>query len=138
VASSTGDGDAADGGQVRRGAGARWRAPTGLGTASASEEESTRRGRELGHGRERSRGSIGFIGRERERRRGEERSVITTPLMAINGGLHYGKELGRDKEEVAAVSGAGEDEGTRASLGRGAGRCPGRSRWRARRREGTR
>jgi hypothetical protein len=53
-----------------------------------------------------------FIGRERERRQGEERSVITTPLMAINGGLHYGEEMGREKEEAAAISGAREAKGT--------------------------
>ena len=52
-----------------------------------------------------------------------KRLAITTPFMAINGGLHYGEEMGREKEEVTAVSGAGEDEGTR---------------WRARRRAGTR
>jgi hypothetical protein len=27
--------------------------------------------------------------------------------MAINGGLHYGEEMGREKGEVVAVSGAG-------------------------------
>jgi hypothetical protein len=44
------------------------------------------------------------------------------PLMAINGGLHYGEEMGRDKEEVAAVSGAGEAERTRPGSTRGASR----------------
>jgi hypothetical protein len=69
-----------------------------------------------------------FIGRERERRRGEERSTITTALMVINGGLHYGEEMGREKVEVAAVSGAWEAEGTRASSARGAGSSSGRAR----------
>jgi hypothetical protein len=49
--------------------------------------------------------------------------------MAINGGLHYGKEMGREEEEVAAVSGAGEAEETRAGSGKGEGRRPGGSRW---------
>jgi hypothetical protein len=62
----------------------------------------------------------------------EEPPVNTTPLMAINGGLHYGEEMGREKEEVAAVSVAGEAEGTWANSGRGAGRCTGGSWWRAR------
>jgi hypothetical protein len=60
VAGSTGDGDAADVGQLRRDAGARWRALAGLGTASASKEESTRREGELGQGTEKRRGSISF------------------------------------------------------------------------------
>jgi hypothetical protein len=35
--------------------------------------------------------------------------AITTPLMAINGGLHYGEEMEREKEEVATtISSAGE------------------------------
>jgi hypothetical protein len=32
--------------------------------------------------------------------------------MAINGGLHYGEEMGREKEEAAAISGAREAKGT--------------------------
>jgi hypothetical protein len=31
--------------------------------------------------------------------------------MAINGGLHYGEEMGREKGEVVAVSGEGEAGG---------------------------
>jgi hypothetical protein len=62
----------------------------------------------------------------------EEPPVITTPLMAIIGGLHYGEEMGRGKEEVVAVSVAGEAKGTRASSGRGTGRCTGGSWWCAR------
>jgi hypothetical protein len=45
--------------------------------------------------------------------------------MAINGDLHYWAEMGREKEEVATVLGAGEAEGTLASSGRGAGQRPG-------------
>jgi hypothetical protein len=57
--------------------------------------------------------------------RERKRSVITTPLMAINGGLHYGEEMGREKEEVAVVSDAGEAEG-RGPVRPGArGRRPG-------------
>jgi hypothetical protein len=52
MAGSTGDGDATNDGQLQRGAGARWRSPAGPSTASASEEESARRERELGQGRE--------------------------------------------------------------------------------------
>jgi hypothetical protein len=91
------------------------------------------RGRERKEGERESSGRGGrgagarsvFIGRERERHRGEQPPVITTPLMAINGDLHYWEEMGREKEEVAAVLGAGEDEGTQASSGRGTGQCPG-------------
>jgi hypothetical protein len=57
-----------------------------------------------------------------------KRSAITTPLMAINGGLHYGEEMGREKEEVAAVSSAGIVEGTRAGSARGTGSASGRVR----------
>jgi hypothetical protein len=57
-----------------------------------------------------------------------KRLAITTPFMAINGGLHYGEEMGREKEEVTAVLGAGEAEGTRASTARGTGSASRRAR----------
>jgi hypothetical protein len=111
----------ANSGEMRAHGGELWQ----VWARRARARKRARGGRESsGRGRRSAGARSAFIGRERERHRGEERSVITTPLMAINGGLHYGEEMGREKE-VAAVSGAWEAEGTRAGSSRGAGRRQG-------------
>jgi hypothetical protein len=69
-------------------------------------------GKSLDRGGREGRARLGpFIerGREREREASgmeEKRPAITTPLMAINGGLHWGREREMG-EKKRAVFGAG-------------------------------
>jgi hypothetical protein len=72
-------------------------------------------GRELRLGRSFYRERGGREGAPRERKR----TAITTPLMAINGGLHNGEEMGREKESRRQFQVQGKT--------RGCGRCQGGS-----------